>query len=229
MKAKNKVSDIDDNVKLQYTVCFKFVNYIESHQQFLPGRRQTGDVEMKDVNATKKSKSKQTYKNLNQSSSSVIEYNLPLPMKYRNYKMQGTRVAIGPSRIHRNGLFAMDNFQPGEIVIEYVGEVITNKIADFREKEYNLRGFGDCYMFRVDADKIIDATKYGNLARSINHSCDPNCTAQSNEINGRKHILLYAKKYIKLGEEITYDYNFESETEKIQCRCGAPNCQGRLN
>lgn len=229
MKAKNKVSDIDDNVKLQYTVCFKFVNYIESHQQFLTGRRQTGDVEMKDVNATKKSKSKQTYKNLNQSSSSVIEYNLPLPMKYRNYKMQGTRVAIGPSRIHRNGLFAMDNFQPGEIVIEYVGEVITNKIADFREKEYNLRGFGDCYMFRVDADKIIDATKYGNLARFINHSCDPNCTAQSNEINGRKHILLYAKKYIKLGEEITYDYNFESETEKIQCRCGAPNCQGRLN
>ena len=84
-------------------------------------------------------------------------------------------------------------------------------------------------MFRVDADKIIDATKYVNLARFINHSCDPNCTAQSNEINGRKHILLYAKKYIKLGEEITYDYNFESETEKIQCRCGAPNCQGRLN
>lgn len=228
MKSKNKTNDIDENLQLKHIACFKFVNYIDSHQQFLTGRRQTN--EMNEVEPPKKAKSKQTtYKNQQPPNTNLMEYNLPLPMKYRNYKMQGAKVAIGPSRIHRNGLFAMDNFTPGEIVIEYVGEVITNKIADFREKEYNLRGFGDCYMFRVDAEKIIDATKYGNLARFINHSCDPNCNAESNKINGRKHILLYAKKFIKIGEEITYDYNFESETEKIQCRCGAPNCQGRLN
>lgn len=47
------------------------------------------------------------------------------------------------------------SFQPGEIVIEYVGEMITNKVADYREKEYNLRGFGDCYMFRVDTQTIV--------------------------------------------------------------------------
>ena len=84
-------------------------------------------------------------------------------------------------------------------------------------------------MFRFDADNIIDATKYGNLARFINHCCEPNCKTQCNEINGKKHILLLAKKFIKAGEEITYDYNFEVESEKIQCRCGAKNCRGRLN
>ena len=40
-------------------------------------------------------------------------------------------------------------------MIEYVGELITNKIADFREKEYNLKGFGDCYMFRLDHNQIV--------------------------------------------------------------------------
>ena len=45
----------------------------------------------------------------------------------------------------------------------------------------------------------------------------------------KKHILLYAKRVIKLGEEITYDYNFECEAEKISCRCGSKNCLGRLN
>ena len=75
----------------------------------------------------------------------------------------------------------------------------------------------------------IDATKYGNLARFINHCCDPNCLAQSNLILDKKHIILYAKRNIKAGEEITYDYNFECESEKILCRCGAKNCLGRLN
>ena len=84
-------------------------------------------------------------------------------------------------------------------------------------------------MFRFDADNIIDATKFGNLARFINHCCEPNCYSQCNEINGKKHIFLLAKKFIKAGEEITYDYNFEVESEKIECRCGAKNCRGRLN
>lgn len=47
------------------------------------------------------------------------------------------------------------SFTKGDIVIEYVGEVISNKVADFREKEYNTRGFGDCYMFRADLDNIV--------------------------------------------------------------------------
>lgn len=47
------------------------------------------------------------------------------------------------------------SFKAGEIVIEYVGEVISNRMADFREKEYNLRGYEDCYFFRLDSTKIV--------------------------------------------------------------------------
>lgn len=36
-------------------------------------------------------------------------------------------------------------------------------IADMREKRYEDEGIGSSYMFRVDHDTIIDATKCGNL------------------------------------------------------------------
>ena len=229
------LTNLDDFIRIlkqknngSFKMCFKFENYIETHQEFITGKRKLSD-ELNNNNSEQNSKENKKKKSISIENNKNINDLLPLSAKYRNYKAHPPKVCIGPSKIHRNGLFALDNFKPGEIVIEYVGEIITNKIADFREKEYNDRGFGDCYMFRVDNEKIIDATKYGNLARFINHCCEPNCYAQSNEINGEKHILLYAKKYIKIGEEITYDYNFESESEKIQCRCGAVNCRGRLN
>jgi hypothetical protein len=234
---KNKI-----NLNQTNHLCFKLENYINTHQEMLTGKTKLNDESnMKDDNNIfNQSVSKKTSNKKNNTKSLDIEMNFDnkdnlndeqiIAQKYKSYiNQQNHKVCIGPSIIHRNGLFAIDNIKPGEIVIEYVGEMITNKIADYREIEYNERGFGDCYMFRFDADNIIDATKYGNLARFINHCCEPNCKAQCNVINGKKHILLLAKRFIKAGEEITYDYNFEVESEKIQCRCGAKNCRGRLN
>ena len=237
---KNKI-----NINQTNHLCFKLQNYIISHQELISEKTKftseesefpLNDENLYLSNPTKKKSSNKKYNNknsdINSDSNDLIDANdeQGIAQKYKTYINQtNLKVCIGPSIIHRNGLFALDNIKPGEIVIEYVGELITNKIADYREIEYNQRGFGDCYMFRFDADNIIDATKYGNLARFINHCCEPNCKAQCNEINGKKHILLLAKKFIKAGEEITYDYNFEVESEKIQCRCGAKNCRGRLN
>lgn len=45
-------------------------------------------------------------------------------------------------------------------------------IADMRERRYEHEGIGSSYLFRVNQDTIIDATKCGNLARFINHSCN---------------------------------------------------------
>ena len=234
---KNKI-----NLKQTNHLCFKLENYINTHQELITGKTKLNDeLNIKEDNnifnqttSKKPSNKKYNTKTLDIESNYENKDNLSeeqiISQKYKSYiNQQNQKVCIGPSIIHRNGLFAVDNIKPGEIVIEYVGEMITNKIADYREIEYNERGFGDCYMFRFDADNIIDATKYGNLARFINHCCEPNCKAQCNEINGKKHILLLAKRFIKAGEEITYDYNFEVESEKIQCRCGAKNCRGRLN
>ena len=73
---------------------------------------------------------------------------------------------------------------PGDIVIEYVGEKIRNKVADKREIIYEEKGIGDCYLFRLDKEYIIDATFYGNKARYLNHSCDANCSAKIINVQG---------------------------------------------
>lgn len=66
----------------------------------------------------------------------------------------------------------MENIAADEMVIEYVGEVVRQAVADERERKYEAKGIGSSYLFRVDHDYIIDATKQGNLARFINHCCD---------------------------------------------------------
>ena len=55
-----------------------------------------------------------------------------------------------PSKIHRIGLFTLEDLKTLDIVIEYVGEIIRNEVADQREKKYLEKGIGDCYMFRLD-------------------------------------------------------------------------------
>lgn len=76
------------------------------------------------------------------------------------------------SDIHDWGLFALEPVAADEMVIEYVGSGVRQTVADLREKKYEKSGIGSSYLFRVDHDTIIDATKCGNLARFINHCCD---------------------------------------------------------
>eukprot|EP00455_Lapot_gusevi_P048121 TRINITY_DN6601_c0_g1_i8.p1 TRINITY_DN6601_c0_g1~~TRINITY_DN6601_c0_g1_i8.p1 ORF type:complete len:263 (-),score=63.36 TRINITY_DN6601_c0_g1_i8:78-866(-) len=154
---------------------------------------------------------------------------VPLLTKYRRMKSQPRKVVVGRSKIHQWGLFATEQFQANDMVIEYVGEEIRQKVADLREKMYESLGIGSCYMFRMTEDSIVDATKRGNIARFINHSCDPNCYSKVLEVDGRNKIIILARRVIEAGQEITYDYQFPIEAEKITCSCGAANCIGRMN
>lgn len=58
------------------------------------------------------------------------------------------------------------------MLVEYMGEVVRQCVADLRETKYEEMGVGSCYLFRADSDAIVDATRKGNLARFINHCCD---------------------------------------------------------
>jgi SET domain-containing protein len=84
-------------------------------------------------------------------------------------------------------------------------------------------------MFRIDEYEVIDATTKGNQARFINHSCDPNCASKVMVIQGQKHIVIFAQRFIHKGEELTYDYKFPKEDIKIQCLCKSSKCRKYLN
>ncbi|XP_665182.1 SET-domain protein [Cryptosporidium hominis TU502] len=144
------------------------------------------------------------------------------------------RLNIKKSSIHGFGLFAKELIKTGEPIIEYVGELIRNSVADKRESLYKSNGNrdGSCYMFRLDESSVIDATNIGNHARFMNHCCDPNSICKVISIDSQnKHIVIFSKKTINKDEEITYDYQFnvEEASEKIICHCGASNCLGRMN
>ncbi|XP_042585929.1 histone-lysine N-methyltransferase SETD1B-like isoform X2 [Cyprinus carpio] len=150
-------------------------------------------------------------------------------LKFNQLKFRKKKLRFGRSRIHDWGLFAEEPIAADEMIIEYVGQSIRQVIADMRERRYEKEGIGSSYLFRVDQDTIIDATKCGNLARFINHSCNPNCYAKIVTVEAQKKIVIYSRQPINVNEEITYDYKFPIEDEKIPCLCAAENCRGTLN
>ena len=78
----------------------------------------------------------------------------------------------------------MEPIAAKEMIIEYVGERIRQQVAEHR-KNYLKTGIGSSYLFRIDDNTVIDATKRG-IARFINHCCSPSCTAKSSKLKGRK-------------------------------------------
>lgn len=154
---------------------------------------------------------------------------LPMAMRYRilqrTYKQL---VGVYQSFIHGLGLFCRRDIDAGEMVIEYAGTVIRSVLTDKREKMYDAKGIG-CYMFRIDADDVVDATMSGNEARFINHSCEPNCYSKVITVDGQKKIMIFALRRIVPGEELTYDYKFPLEDAKIPCNCGTRRCRKTMN
>ena len=138
------------------------------------------------------------------------------------------RLRFARSPIHSWGVFTDEPIVQGTQVLEYRGEEIGLQVGERRQEMYERNGEID-YLFRVDDQLIVDATRMGSLARFVNHSCAPNCVSKIVPHAGRKKIVLYTKRDVAAGEELSYDYKFELEDEKIPCHCGAATCRGSLN
>ncbi len=81
----------------------------------------------------------------------------------------------------------------------------------------------------IHKDRVIDAGPKGNLARFMNHSCEPNCETQRWLVNGDIRIGLFALKNIPAKTELTFNYNLDClSNEKAVCKCGSKNCSGFL-
>ncbi|KAL4913184.1 complex proteins associated with Set1p component N-domain-containing protein [Aspergillus aurantiobrunneus] len=153
-------------------------------------------------------------------------------LRFNQLKKRKKPVRFARSAIHNWGLYAEVNISANEMIIEYVGEKVRQQVADMRERRYLKSGIGSSYLFRIDENTVIDATKRGGIARFINHSCTPNCTAKIIKVDGSKRIVIYALRDIERDEELTYDYKFEREwdsDDRIPCLCGSAGCKGFLN
>ena len=90
--------------------------------------------------------------------------------------MRKKALRFAKSSIHNWGLFACEPIAAEEFVCEYVGTMVRSIVAELREQHYEKSGIGSSYLFRLDSESVIDATKTGCNARFINHSCQVRIT-----------------------------------------------------
>lgn len=125
------------------------------------------------------------------------------------------------------GLFTCEDLKPGTLVMEYVGEIVTQEQMNERARKYFAQGQPHFYFMTLRPNQIIDATCKGNLSRFLNHSCSPNCETQKWIVKGKIKIGLFTLKSVKAGTELTFDYKFvRFGKEPQKCLCGESNCTG---
>ena len=133
------------------------------------------------------------------------------------------------------GLLTLDPIEAGTPVIEYVGEVLTRAQAELRESAYARQGHRHSYPLFTERF-VIDATLYGNAARFMNGSCDPNLRPTRLPHPNMPRVLFRATRPIAVGEELTWTYGAARYERDIQrrggashkCFCGAARCRGVL-
>ena len=109
-------------------------------------------------------------------------------------------------------MYATHAIEEDTRIVSYKGELISQAEAWRREQRYLRRG--RIWLFTINDRWARDAAVGGNIARYINHACDPNCYT---DIVGRTIWILAARR-IKAGEELTYDYNTDG-VAGIRCLC----------
>ncbi|KMT11290.1 hypothetical protein BVRB_5g109740 [Beta vulgaris subsp. vulgaris] len=142
------------------------------------------------------------------------------------------------------GLFAAQFIPSGSFVCQYAGELLTTKEARRRQQIYDELARGGRFSsallvvreylpsrkacFRID----IDATRIGNVARFINHSCDGgNLSTVLIRSSGAllPRVCFISSRDIEAGEELSFSYgDVRLRTDGLQCFCGSSSCFGIL-
>lgn len=143
-------------------------------------------------------------------------------------------IKVKQSEVHGKGVFAVTDIPKNTQIIEYTGERISWKVAEERHP-HDPQQPNHTFYFGLEDGSTIDAKYGGNEAMWINHSCKPNCEALEEDFGKTTRVFLYAKKNIKKGEELFYDYGLvvdEKMTKQLkkdyECRCGAKHCRGTM-
>lgn len=126
---------------------------------------------------------------------------------------------VADSAIEGQGVFAGEAIPHRRKIGELRGEAIS-----VREARRRAKGRERIHIVEVSETRAVDATLSTDALRQINHSCAPNARLHINQ--GR--VEFYALRDIEAGEEISCHYGESHHEGRLRCRCGAPNCAGRL-
>lgn len=142
------------------------------------------------------------------------------------------------------GLYADQLIHQGQFVCEYAGEVLTTTEARRRQQFYDEQAssgrFSSALLVvreHLPSGKAclrmnIDATRVGNVARFINHSCDGgNLSTMLVRCSGAllPRLCFFASRDIPENEELSFSYGDTRLRPKgLECFCGSSDCFGVL-
>ncbi|GJZ89146.1 post-SET domain-containing protein, partial [Tanacetum coccineum] len=171
-------------------------------------------------------------KRIQRTSQPVQDVEYDFRKEYARYKQSKgwKHLVVYKSGIHALGLYTSVFISQNVMVVEYVGEIVGQRVADRRETEYQsgkqLQYKNACYFFKIDKEHIIDATRKGGIARFVNHSCQVILPDYRVSDFVKTQVVFFALRDIYPGEEITYDYHFNNEDEVPSSPCfkKVPRC-----
>ncbi|KAA8518366.1 hypothetical protein F0562_015751 [Nyssa sinensis] len=154
------------------------------------------------------------------------------------------RLKIVKNRRKGWGLHADQLIRRGQFVCEYAGELLTTKEARRRQQIYDELASGGRFPSallvvreHLPSGKAcirlnIDATRIGNVARFINHSCDGgNLSTVLVRSSGAllPRLCFFASRDIQQGEELAFSYgDTRLRSKGLHCYCGSSCCFGVL-
>lgn len=132
------------------------------------------------------------------------------------------RLEVFKTQLKGWGVRALDEIPQGSFVCEYSGEVVSATEAESRSFTY---------LWGLAGGAAVDPSKYGNVARFINHSCRPNLckVAVYTDHADRRYprVAFFANQTIFPGQELSIDYKYDAQNfpgQCLPCRCYAPGC-----
>ena len=125
-----------------------------------------------------------------------------------------SKITVGKSRIHGNGIFATRNIKKGETAFIIKGKIVRWIVSDQRTSLYGPDWIG------IGKEVWIDPK---GPAKLLNHSCEPSCGMKGK-------VKVVALRDMKKGEEITVDYSI-TEIDRLwymRCNCKSKNCRKKI-
>ena len=132
-------------------------------------------------------------------------------MLYEDLEMTDIGYELRKAPGKGEGVFATKAFKKGDIIM--VGHIV----------EY--LDSNNSHAAQISENVFV---RHKGIIHKINHCCEPNCGIHVNATGAHDVI---ARKPIKPGEELSLDYamrNYRIEYFPKHCRCGAPNCRGKI-
>ncbi|KAF6213871.1 hypothetical protein GE061_011596 [Apolygus lucorum] len=125
------------------------------------------------------------------------------------------------------GVFARRHILRGSFICEYAGEISLQNIRDKTSDWRYVITLNETMADGSTTNTFIDATKFGNVGRYLNHSCDPNCVLVPVRYdNVTPKVGIFAARDIVEGEELCYVYaQHDGDLSDTPCLCGSDTCK----